>query len=111
MKLKFTKEEMEFLNAIYDIEVNAEGVNTYSMKPMVINDEGETQVELVKFIQSINNSLFDEMIKNGVSLNSQLHLEGIMYDVCAIDYVNKKIAVRRGDNSIFDYFELIKNNQ
>lgn len=125
MKLKFTKEEMILLNAICDIEVSAEGVKTYSMKPMVINDEDCTCVEMVdtfnlkepatkiideKEAQSINETLFNELIKGGISLKQELHLDGIMYDVCAIDYVNKKIIVRK-EGVQYDYFELLKSNQ
>lgn len=64
MKLKFTKEEMALLNAICDIEVNAEGVKTYSMKPMVINDDGETQVNIVGFLKEegfITTTITDEI--------------------------------------------------
>jgi hypothetical protein len=63
MKLKFTKEEMAFLNAICDIEASADGTKTYSMKPMVINDNGETEVNIVDFLKEedfITTTITDE---------------------------------------------------
>jgi hypothetical protein len=47
MKLKFTKEEMVLLNAICDIEEKEDGTKVYSMKPMVIDNEGYTDIETV----------------------------------------------------------------
>lgn len=156
MKLKFTKEEMAFLNTICDIEVNAEGVKTYSMKPMVVDDEGCTYVEMVdifklasenKFLsdpsidfkfkysatkiidekealcrdnsfeisilreRAKKDAFFDTMIKDGIKVGMAVHLYDMMYGVSEIDHVNKKITLRRGDNQLFDYFELLKSNQ
>lgn len=48
MKIKFTKEEMVLLNAICDIKESADGTKTYSMKPMIINDNGEVQIDFVR---------------------------------------------------------------
>lgn len=64
MKLKFTKEEMILLNAICDIEEKEDGTKVYSMKPMVINDEGETQVNIVGFLKEkdfITTTITDEI--------------------------------------------------
>ena len=72
--------------------------------------EPATKIIDEKEAQSINETLFDKLIKGGISLKQELHLDGIIYDVCGIDYVNKKIIVRK-DGIQYDYFELLKSNQ
>lgn len=58
MKLKFNTAEMQLLNAICDIETSADGTKTYSMKPMVINNEGEVQIDFVEALKLINEKRF-----------------------------------------------------
>jgi hypothetical protein len=73
-------------------------------------------IELLKNKQnnipiSESDALFDEMIRNGLSIGLELHLDGIIYKVCAINYALKRITVRKDYGSMYDYFELINPSQ
>jgi hypothetical protein len=66
MKLKFTKEEMVLLNAICDIEEKEDGTKVYSMKPMVIDNEGYTYVEMVDAFKLMNEDFITTTITDEI---------------------------------------------
>jgi hypothetical protein len=97
--------------SVYNKDTNIK-IKSYDELPLKEAKASEEPTNTFKISQnniSLHDALFDEMISDGVSIGSELHLDGIMYNVSQIHYDGKKIIVRRRvDNQQFNYFELLK---